>query len=88
MRCWKLSLVWSLCGWDEGAFGCMGGLWEKQYSWMQLFCLQLEVSCLQLSFLLTDVPFSSFRSNWSFLLAIEALSLTVGELLLTMGKCV
>ena len=33
---------------------------------MQLFCLQLEASCLQWSFLLTVDNFSFFTYNWSF----------------------
>ena len=33
---------------------------------MRLFCLQLEASCLQWSFLLTIDSFSFFTYNWSF----------------------
>ena len=57
---------------------------------MRLFCLQLEASCLQWSFLLTIDNFSLFTYNWSFLLPALALAflLTVGAFLLTVGKCV
>ena len=43
-------------GWAPGE-GCF---------WMRLFCLQLEASCLQWSFLLTVDKFSFFTYSWSF----------------------
>ena len=52
---------------------------------MRLFCLQLEASCLQWSFLLTAGNFSFFGA---FLLTSLAFLLTVGASLLTVGKCV
>ena len=39
---------------------------EDLKNWMRLFCLQLEASCLQWSFLLTVDNFSFFTYNWSF----------------------
>ena len=60
-----------------------------QCSRMQPFCLQLEASCLQLSFF----DHSCVRSRFlltiqAFLLTTEAFLLTIGACLLTMSKCV
>ena len=50
---------------------------------MQLFCLQLEASCLQLSFFAYNFMFSALfsRTSWSFFTYNRSLSV------LTMGVC-
>ena len=55
---------------------------------MQFFCLQLEGSCLQWSFLLTIDKFSFFTYNWSFFPYNLSFLLTLRVFLLTVGKCV
>ena len=49
----------------EQTFGRHSAAFPKRNFWMQLFCLQLEASCLQWSFLLTVDNFSFFTYNFS-----------------------
>ena len=56
--------------------------------WMQLFCLQLEASCLQMCFLLTIVFGSFFAYNLSFFTYSGSFVLTIGASLLTVKKCI
>ena len=53
---------------------------------MQLFCLQLEASCLQWSFFLTVDILAFLLRVWAFLLTALASSLTVGALFAYNGK--
>ena len=52
---------------------------------MQLFCLQLEASCLQLSFFAYNCVWELFAYNLSFLLTVPAFLLTI-ELLCLQGE--
>ena len=49
----------------------------RKRQWMQLFCLQLEASCLQLSFFTYTYVLENFIYNWSVL--AEPLRRTVGK---------
>ena len=57
-------------------------------SWGRLFCLQLEASCLQWSFLLTVDNFSILTYTWSFFAYSFSFFTYSWSFLLTVGKCV
>ena len=64
---------------------------NKKNVWIRLFCLQLEASCLQLSFFAyscaLDLTIRAFSTcNTAFLRTIEALFTYSWSFLLTVGK--
>ena len=55
---------------------------------MQLFCLQLEASCLQWSVLLTIDSFGFFTYSWNFFPDSFSFPTYSWSFLLTVGNCV
>ena len=59
-----------------------------KYYWVHLFCLQLEASCLQWSFLLTVDNVCFFTYSWSFFTYSFSFFTYSWSFLLTVRKCV